>query len=94
MVFALGELVMKLTMFDLCRRMPEVLQALDRNGKVTILYHGMERAVLLPAGADQTDVKTVRADAHAAFGMWADNDDLDDVAARVQNLRRGRNHAL
>jgi hypothetical protein len=31
---------------------------------------------------------------HPAFGMWADRNDLGDVAAQVRNLRKGRHHAL
>ena len=85
---------MKASVLDLRRRMPEVLQALDRNERVTILYRGQERAVLVPAGGEATDGKPAKASQHPAFGMWADRDDLEEVAAQVRRLRQGRHHAL
>ena len=85
---------MKATVLDLRRRMPEVLRALDRNERVTILYRGQERAVLVPAGGDTADGAPARASQHPAFGMWADRDDLDDVRTHVRALRQGRRHAL
>lgn len=88
---------MKATVLDLRRRMPEVLQALDRNERVTILYRGQERAVLVPAGGEAGNgkpAKPVKASQHPAFGMWADRDDLDGVSAHVRTLRQGRHHAL
>jgi len=85
---------MKATVLDLRRRMPEVLQALDRNERVTILYRGQERAVLVPAGSEAAEGKPAKARQHPAFGMWADREDQEDVAAHVRSLRRGRHHAL
>lgn len=85
---------MKATVLDLRRRMPEVLQALDRNERVTILYRGQERAVLVPAGGEAAEGAPAKASQHPAFGMWADRDDLNDVAAYVRTLRQGRHHAL
>lgn len=85
---------MKATVLDLRRRMPEVLQALDRNERVTILYRGQERAVLLPSGGDRAEGEGTKASAHPAFGMWADHEDTDDVARHVRSLRQGRHHAL
>ena len=41
---------MRATILDLRRRIPEVLRALDRHERVTILYRGKERAVLIPFG--------------------------------------------
>lgn len=88
------ETVMKATILDLRRRMSEILQALDRNERVTITYRGQERAVLVPMGGDTTRAEPTGADRHPAFGMWADREDLDDVAAHVRDLRRGRQRAL
>jgi len=85
---------MKASILDLRRRMPEVLRALDRNERVTILYRGKERAVLVPSrgvAANQARRGTVH---HPAFGMWADRHDLIDVALHVRTLRRGRGHAV
>ncbi len=83
---------MKASVLDLRRRMPEVLRALDRNERVTILYRGRERAVLVPSG-NRTETGTrMSAGQHPAFGMWADHPDYTDVAAQVRTLRQGRKH--
>ena len=82
------------TILDLRRRMPEVLRALDRHERVTILYRGKERAVLVPSGEKPAKSGRKRASDHAAFGMWADRDDFGDVADHVRTLRRGRVHAF
>ncbi len=81
---------MKATVLDLRRRMPEVLQALDRNEEVTILYRGKAKAVLVPAqGAEETAAPKQVTD-HPAFGMWQDANESADVAQHVRSLRRGR----
>lgn len=85
---------MQATILDLRRRMPEVLRALDRQERVTILYRGKERATLVPSGTKPAKKGKRSASAHPAFGMWADRDDLVNVAVHVRALRRGRVHAL
>ena len=85
---------MQATIVDLRRRMPEVLRALDRQEPVTILYRGKERATLVPSGVKASGKGRGKAAGHPAFGMWADRDDLADVAIHVRALRRGRVHAL
>ena len=82
---------MKASIVDLRRRMAEVLKALDRNEPVKILYRGRERAVLIPVDRTQGEKKPVKE--HTAFGMWKDHDQLQDVAAHVRRLRKGRFHA-
>lgn len=77
---------MKASILDLRRRTKEVLQALDRNETVTILYRGKEKAILSPA---QTPTKKTIQD-HAAFGMWQNREDMADVDTYVRNLRKGR----
>lgn len=83
---------MQASVLDLRRRMPEVLRALDRQERVSVLYRGKERAVLVPTGNPSTQTK--KAQKHLAFGMWSDRDDLSDVAQHVRTLRKGRSHAL
>ena len=85
---------MQATILDLRRRMPEVLRALDRHERVTILYRGKERAVLIPSGDQPLKKGRRNARTHAAFGMWADRNDHTDVAAHVRQLRHGRRHAV
>lgn len=84
---------MQATILDLRRRMPEVLRALDRQERVTILYRGKERATLVPSGGKPSKKGKRSASTHPAFGMWANRDDVD-VAVHVRVLRRGRVHAL
>ena len=83
---------MEASILDLRRRMRDVLRALDRNEAVTILYRGKKKAVLRPAGTATKCCASVTG--HAAFGMWKDREDLEDVAAAVRVLRKGRGHAL
>ncbi|MFM2090752.1 MAG: hypothetical protein RLZZ127_1241 [Planctomycetota bacterium] len=85
---------MQATILDLRRRMPEVLRALDRQERVTILYRGKPRAVLVPAEGTATATRQAGVSSHPAFGMWADRDDLGDVARHVRTLRQARTHAL
>ena len=72
--------------------MSDVLEALDRNETVTILYRGKEKAMLVPAGGRKSARAPVAS--HPAFGMWADRDDLADVAASVRRIREGRVRAV
>ncbi len=85
---------MQASILDLRRRMPEVLRALDRNERVTIFYRGKERAVLVPSRSAVAKTAKRKAAHHPAFGMWADRQDLVDVALHVRTLRRGREHAV
>jgi antitoxin (DNA-binding transcriptional repressor) of toxin-antitoxin stability system len=93
---------MKATVLDLRRRMPEVLRALDRHERVTILYRGQERAVLIPANAAGTGTEeqagknkiTPQTTEHPAFGMWAKHSESEDVPAYVRSIRKSRHHAL
>ena len=85
---------MQATILDLRRRMPAVLRALDRHERVTILYRGRERAVLVPTSRSVNKQGKQTPRTHAAFGMWADHVDTKDVAAHVRALRQGRGHAL
>ena len=82
---------MKASILDLRRRMAEVLKALDRNEPVIILYRGREKAILLPKGALQKEAGSVTD--HPAFGMWSKRKDMQDAAAYVRKLRKGRFHA-
>ena len=82
---------MKATVLDFRRRMPEVLQALDRNEQVTVFYRGKKRAILIPA---QELAHHEDAYKHPAFGMWAGNDQIDDVDVHIRAMRKGRMDAL
>ena len=81
---------MKASFVDLRKKSSEILRAINRNEKVTVLYHGRPKAVISPLAA--TDQKTPSSADHPAFGLWADRHDLEDVAAHVRRLRKGRFH--
>jgi antitoxin (DNA-binding transcriptional repressor) of toxin-antitoxin stability system len=83
---------MKASILDLRRRMRSILDALERNEPVTILYRGKEKGVILPCGHDKRRPGAVAA--HPAFGMWKDREDTADVGQFVRRLRAGRTHAL
>jgi antitoxin (DNA-binding transcriptional repressor) of toxin-antitoxin stability system len=84
---------MKATFVDLRTKSAEIIRALLRKERVTVLYRGKPAAVMQPID-DHSDGTTPSAKDHPAFGMWADRDDLDDVAAHVRRLRRSRLDAL
>ena len=80
---------MKASFVDLRKRSSEIIRALHRKEQVTVLYRGKPAAVMQPIGCE-ADQPKVRAADHAAFGLWAEREDLSDVAAHVRGLRKGR----
>lgn len=79
---------MEASVVDLRKKMSEVMSAIDRHERVTLTHRGHRKAVIVPF-KDSKKVKAKVADL-AAFGMWADREDLDDVSAFVRNLRKPR----
>ncbi len=84
---------MKASFVDLRRRSAEVIRALKRNERVTVLYRGKPAAVMHPIAQAAEDAGPPAAE-HPAFGLWADRDDLTDVAEQMRRLRQGRFNAL
>jgi hypothetical protein len=82
------ESAMKTSFVDLRTKSSEILQALDRNEPVTIQYRGRTKAIMQPV--DEQIGFPLKARQHAAFGMWQDRAETDDVAVEVRELRRGR----
>jgi antitoxin (DNA-binding transcriptional repressor) of toxin-antitoxin stability system len=85
------DLLVKASILDLRRRMSDVLRALEANEAVTILHRGKEKGVLYPVARKNSALHVAE---HPAFGMWKDRRDLEDVAAAVRRLRKGRGLAL
>jgi antitoxin (DNA-binding transcriptional repressor) of toxin-antitoxin stability system len=84
---------MKATFVDLRTKSSEILQALERNEAVTILYRGQPKAVMQPVGTPGVGTpgrSPFKARDHAAFGLWEDRSDWQDVDATVRSLRQGR----
>jgi hypothetical protein len=44
---------MKATVVDLRYKMSDILKALDRREKITLLYHGKVKGTIVPEGNDQ-----------------------------------------
>jgi antitoxin (DNA-binding transcriptional repressor) of toxin-antitoxin stability system len=83
---------MKATFVELRTKSSEIIQALERNESVTVLYRGRPTAVMQPIAAGRESAG--RAKDHAAFGLWKDRADWQDVPAAVRALRRGRFDAV
>ncbi len=76
---------MKATVVDLRYKMNDVLKALDRNEKVTVLYRGKVKGVLIPSD-EKKDMKITD---HPFFGMSAQGS-KESVLDEVADLRGGR----
>jgi len=79
---------MKATVVDLRYRMREILKALDRRERVTLLYHGKIKGVITPEG-----VKTLqKVEDHPFFNMKGR--ERTSVSSQMRKLRGSRFHAL
>lgn len=65
------------------------LDAVQRGETVTITYRGRPSARVVPLEDTGADHRPTSAN-HELFGLWADREDLDNVAAHVRTLRRNR----
>ena len=75
---------MKASIVDLRYKMNDVLKALGRNEKVTVLYRGKVKGVLVPPGQKMT----MRIHEHPFFGMSRNSGKT--VSEELDDLRRGR----
>jgi hypothetical protein len=74
----------KASALDLRYRMGEVLKALDRRERVSLLYHGKVRGAIVPAGGKGT----VRTSQHAFFGMGTGGgESVAEVMDRLRGVR-------
>jgi hypothetical protein len=78
------EVHMKATIVDLRYKMNEVLKALERREKVTILYHGKVKGTIMPTGVK----KPMNAEDHPFFKM--NEQDNKSVAQQMEELRGSR----
>ncbi len=79
---------MKATVLDLRYKMNEVLKALDKREKVTLLYHGRVKGTIYPEGGEQMS----KVEDHPYFGMNARED--RSVSQQLEALRRSRSNAI
>lgn len=78
---------MEATVVDMRYRMREVLEALDRREKVSVLFHGKVKGEIIPVGSPPG----VKASSHPFFGSApAAEEPVADVMVRL----RGGRHAL
>ncbi|MBL7014047.1 MAG: type II toxin-antitoxin system Phd/YefM family antitoxin [Candidatus Marinimicrobia bacterium] len=75
---------MKATVVDLRYKMKDVLDALDRNENVTILYHGKVKGTIHPI----TNGGTIDMENHPFFGMYSDSE--NSVLEELEKLRGER----
>lgn len=80
---------MKATVVDLRYKMNDILKALDRNEKVTVLYRGKVKGVLIPAAQKSN----MRMKDHPFFGM-SSQDSRKAVLDELDGLRRNRYHDI
>lgn len=80
---------MEASILDLRKNMKKVMSALERNERVTLTRRRRKMA-----GYSYLPVKSrpgrIKAADLAAFGMWADREDMQDVSAYVRELRKPR----
>ncbi len=76
---------MKATVVDLRYKMNDVLKALDRNEKVTVLYHGKIKGIIIPAERESHKKITD----HPFFGMSSQNN-KKSVLEELNGLRETR----
>jgi prevent-host-death family protein len=79
---------MKATAKDLRFHVKELLDAVRRGEEVIISYRGKPCAKLVPLEASQGF--ELSQEPPALFGIWQDNEAVDDVTSYVDELRRRR----
>ena len=80
---------MQATIVDLRYRMNDVLKALERNEKVTVLYRGKIKGVLMPYSVSGKQVIDKKISDHPFFGM-SSTDSNKSVLEEINELRGGR----
>lgn len=76
---------MRASVVDLRYKMNDVLKALERNEKVTVLYRGKVKGVIVPTGQNCTR----KMKDHPFFGM-SKNDTAKSVPELMDELRKSR----
>ncbi|WP_024336129.1 type II toxin-antitoxin system Phd/YefM family antitoxin [Desulfotignum balticum] len=77
---------MKATAKDLRFHSKELLSTVNRGEEVIITYRGKPCAKLVPYDEFEKD-KNIKSN---LFGMWKDNDIIDDVDSYVRDIRKRR----
>jgi prevent-host-death family protein len=77
---------MKATAKDLRFHSKELLDTVNRGEEVVITFRGKPRAKLVPYTEERERVRN-----NDLFGIWKDNEMIQDVNEYVRGLRKGRN---
>jgi PHD/YefM family antitoxin component YafN of YafNO toxin-antitoxin module len=80
---------MKATIVDLRYKMKDILKALERKEKVTIMYHGKQKGIIIPAS--EKKAKQAQISEHPFFGMLSRDTNVSEV---MTQLRGGRYRAV
>ena len=80
---------MQASIVDLRYKMNDVLKALERNEKVSVLYRGKIKGILVPSSTASKLNKRKKISEHPFFGMAPTNSDKS-VAEEMDELRGGR----
>ena len=75
---------MKVNVTDLKYKMGEILKALDRRERITLLYHGKTKGIIVPVNEN----KSVKVVDHPFFNMVKGKG--KSVALQMARLRRSR----
>ncbi len=78
---------MKATAKDLRFYSKELLEAANRGEEIVITYRGKPYAKLVPI---EKRPKVAEEEGHALFGIWKDNDQIQNVEEYLKLLRKGR----
>lgn len=81
---------MEASFVDLRKKSKEIINAINRKEKVTVLYRGKPAAIMNPINTT-SETTQLSAAKHKAFGMWAANK-VDEISPtdQVALLRRKR----
>ena len=77
---------MKATAKDLRFHSKEILDTVSRGEEVIITFRGKPQAKLIPI---ENTKQTEEAD-NSLFGIWKDNDKINNVESYVRKIRKGR----
>ena len=81
---------MKASIVDLRYKMKEVLQALEMNEPVEVLYHGKVKGIIHPV--EKNKKSRPKVEDLPFFGMWKDQE--EPVEDFMKRIRRGRYHDI
>jgi len=80
---------MEASFVDLRKKSAEIIRALKRRERVTVLYRGKPAAIMEPIGAIDPNGTTTSAE-HPAFGLWANDTENHAVPDQLRAIRRRR----